>query len=90
MTDRNSPIFFAIAQSVLGPNMILMMSFIRRVESVGISRRCRERVCHLRAPLRHLLHPLSPMGSVPRRPMATGRASRFGVGTMGIVIAAAS
>ena len=75
MTDQDFANIFAMAQSIPGPNMILMMSFCR-LEGVGISRCGRERVCHLRASMHDLLCLLPAMGPVRRRAMAADRAPR--------------
>ena len=82
LTDQEFADFYAIAQSIPGPNMILMMSFIGW-EGVGISRSRRERVCHLWTPLYDLLRLLPAMGSVPQCTMAADRASRPGSGSHG-------
>src|SRR5262249_32492424 len=82
MTDQEFANLFAMAQSIPGPNMILMMSLVGW-KVLGVSRRCRERVCDLWAPLHDLLCLVSAMGQVPQRTMATDRPFRPGSGRYG-------
>ena len=83
MTDQDFANIFAMAQSIPGPNMILMMSFVGW-KGLGISRCRGERVCHLRTSLHDLLCFVPAMGPVPQRTMATDRPSRPGSGRYGV------
>jgi chromate transport protein ChrA len=77
VTDQEFTNFFALAQSIPGPNMILMMSFIGW-HVWGFPGALASAFATLRTPLRHVLRLLPPMGSLPQRAMATDRASRPG------------
>jgi chromate transporter len=72
LTDREFANFFAIAQALPGPNMILMMSVIGW--RVGGLPTAIARACHLRAALRDVLSRAPPLEPLSRRTLAAHRA----------------
>jgi chromate transporter len=64
MTNQEFANLFAMAQSIPGPNMILMMSFVGW-KVWGVSWCPGQRLCHLWAPLHDVLRRLPAMGPVP-------------------------
>ena len=86
MTDRDFANFFAMAQATPGPNMILMMSFVGwKVRGCQVP--LRARLATFGATLRHVIHRVPPVGTVPRRAVATDRARWPRSVTIGLVIA---
>ena len=82
MTDQDFANVFAMAQSIPGPNMILMMSFIGW-KVWGFPGAVASAFATF-APLHDLLRLLPALGPVPRRAMAADRASWPGSGRDGV------
>jgi hypothetical protein len=83
MTDQDFADIFAMAQSIPGPNMILMMSFVGW-KVWGFPGVVASTFATFGPPLHDLLRLLPAMGPVPRRAMLADRAFRPGSDRYGI------